>query len=67
MPDCKSCIHAIFCPTWGDYKCVKLAVRLKSDRKVLMTPCHLYEGRPKNFMEKPCRCEDCMSNTDKDI
>lgn len=55
IPVCKNCEHAIFCPTWGEYKCVKHSRKFIS----YLVGCKDHKPRGKDFEEKPCRCETC--------
>ena len=55
--DCSTCEHVIFCPTWGDYKCMKRRLRVKniSDGD----SCSVYKKRSSE--DKKCQCEDCLN------
>lgn len=56
--NCSTCKHAIFCPTWGNHKCMKRRLRIENIADI--TPCAMYEeGSPE--VEK-CQCEDCLEN-----
>lgn len=54
---CKTCEHSIFCPTWGDYKCMHNA------RKYILhlgpNECKDFKERGNDFEEKPCHCDFC--------
>lgn len=54
-PICKICEHSIFCPTWGDYKCVLHARRFISE----MAECGDFMVRGKTFKETKCQCSQC--------
>ena len=62
---CKNCEHSIFCPTWGEYKCVLHARKFITG----LVGCKDYAARGKNFKGKPCQCETCLerSNEEDDV
>ena len=50
--DCKECANAIFCKSWGEYKCKKLFMRLKK----FVRGCPNYiKGTPST----ECHCKTC--------
>lgn len=55
---CPSCASAIFCPTWGQFKC-RTKKRYITGCKTI---CGSYKKRPKDFKEPRCQCEDCLKN-----
>lgn len=57
-PSCNNCVYGVFCPTWGNYKCMERRIRV--DSGTLKEPCKSYKmGSPE--VEK-CQCEDCLEN-----
>lgn len=52
---CKHCKYAIFCPTWGEYKCTKHEIWKTRPDEI----CSEYAELGKNDEEKVCRCKDC--------
>lgn len=54
IKNCALCEHSRFCPTWGEYKCMKHDIR-KYD---LSEVCEDYKEDYKKE-EKTCRCETC--------
>lgn len=59
-PLCPTCANAIFCDTWGQFKCTVKERRITGYKT--MTVCGDYKKRPKDFKEPLCHCEDCMKN-----
>lgn len=60
MKSCKTCKYAIFCPTWGDYKCTERKRRMK-DPDADGEACGLYvQGEP----SQECHCDDCEEYKD---
>ena len=57
---CPKCVNAIFCNTWGEWKCTAQGRRIYGYKT--MTECKFYKKRGKDFKESPCRCEDCLKN-----
>lgn len=55
IKSCANCAHSRFCPTWGEYKCMKHEIR-KYDPTVI---CEDYQEDLKKE-EKPCGCETCV-------
>jgi hypothetical protein len=55
---CQSCIHSIWCPTWGEWKCKAKLMRIYKE----VTECDSYKKRGKLFKESKCQCEDCLKN-----
>lgn len=60
---CSSCTGAIWCETWGQYKCI-IKERHITGRKSV---CGTYTKRPSNWKEKPCQCEDCLKNPNIEV
>ena len=56
MITCKSCEHAIYCPSWGEYRCVK---KMKRIMDPVDLDCETFEKR-KPGRVKPCNCNTCM-------
>lgn len=56
---CPSCASAIWCDTWGQFKC-KTKQRYITGYKTM--GCASYKKRPKDFEEPKCQCEDCLRN-----
>lgn len=60
---CEKCRNAVFCDSWGQFKCTHLQVRLYG--AFLSEECKYFaEGEP----EKECRCKTCeeqRSNEDE--
>lgn len=55
MAVCKDgCKHAVFCPTWGEHKCVKKERHIRPGE---VTDCELYEKGTNDIQE--CHCESC--------
>lgn len=59
---CPSCANSIRCETWGEWKCVPQKKRIYGYKT--LTECKFYKKRSKDFKESPCRCEDCLKNTE---
>lgn len=59
---CASCVNAVRCYTWGEWKCLKQAVRFSSYGHSMPTKCSDYEKRGKDFKESRCQCDDCLRN-----
>lgn len=57
--NCESCKHAIFCPTWGQWKCVKYA-EWQYDVDLMIDCTDYEEEKPEVVAAKPCHCETCM-------
>lgn len=57
LPTCGNCEYAIFCPTWGDFKCTKFAKWIKEVSE-MHTEC--YEKYVTPVLSKKCNCEDCF-------
>ena len=57
FPCCGVCEYAIFCPTWGEYKCTKFAKWVK-DPQDLNPDC--WEKFVTPVISKKCKCEDCF-------
>lgn len=54
MSNCKTCKNAVFCETWGEWKCVPKKRRVYD---IDLGLCTLYkEGEPK----MTCGCETCQ-------
>lgn len=55
---CPTCANSIFCPTWAEWKCLKLKKRVydKNERE----NCQYYQKRSKGAEEPQCHCEDCL-------
>lgn len=52
---CKTCEHSIFCPSWGEYKCLLHAHKFVTG----LVRCKDFKERGKDFEEKECHCETC--------
>lgn len=61
---CKTCVYSIWCPTWAEYKCVKMNLRFTSYGFSMPVNCNVYKKRDKDFEEPKCQCEDCLKNED---
>lgn len=59
---CKGCEHAIFCPTWGEYKCMLHTHRFVAG----LMECDDIKTHGKDFEEKPCQCKNCMEGNNDD-
>lgn len=59
---CTSCVNCVRCYTWGEWKCLKQAVRFTSHGHSMPTKCSDYEKRDNNFKEPKCQCKDCLVN-----
>lgn len=57
---CPTCGSAIWCDTWGQFKCVEKKIYITGYKT--MTVCGSYKKRPKGFKEPACQCEDCLKN-----
>ena len=53
----KSCIHSIFCPTWGEWKCVERKETIK-DESVCDT-CETFKKIGNDDETPECHCETC--------
>lgn len=54
MVDCK---HAVFCPSWGERKCLKLHKRIYNPETVCGESCEHYST---GSNDEPCRCALCQ-------
>lgn len=59
MARCENCESAIFCDTWGEYKCLK---KLRRVRDGEADNCADYKKRKDEMPD--CQCEDCMNRGD---
>lgn len=59
---CANCTHAIWCPTWTEWRCPVYDMRFSSYGFPQPTKCSSYEKRGKSFVEPKCECEDCLKN-----
>jgi len=57
MTKCETCERAIFCESWGDYKCEWKQGRIYKKIKT----CKGYKKKAADFEEKKCHCLVCMS------
>lgn len=58
---CGSCVNSIFCPVWGEVKCVAKFKRILGIVEV--NQCEDFKARPKkDFKERSCRCPDCLES-----
>ena len=57
---CPNCTSAIFCDTWGQFKCTAKKRYISNYRVVLQ--CESYKKRPKDYKDRKCQCEDCLKN-----
>lgn len=55
---CPTCDKAIWCPTWGEWRCKAHEKRIYNYAE--MTECESYKKRGKDFEEPQCLCEDCL-------
>lgn len=55
---CETCMNAIWCPTWTEWKCKVKEKRIRGE----MTKCSDYKKRDKNFKEPKCQCKNCLEN-----
>ena len=55
---CASCVNAVRCYTWGEWKCTAQARRVYET----ITKCDDYKKRGKVFKESRCQCDDCLRN-----
>lgn len=58
---CVNCKHALFCLSWGDYKCTKRSFRI---RDAETTSCDLFELSKTNMEDRKCHCEACSERGD---
>lgn len=63
--NCATCGNAIFCPTWGEYKCMAYLTRNPYAPEE-PNDCEKYEKK-KSTTEPVCHCEDCLSQAREDI
>lgn len=54
---CSTCSSAIWCKTWGQYKCTTKQRHIAG----IKTTCASYKKRPANWKEMPCRCKTCLN------
>lgn len=59
---CSSCKFSLWCPTWGERKCVSRKIRFTLHGYSQPTKCSDYKKRDKNFKEPNCQCDDCLKN-----
>lgn len=58
MKTCKDgCEHAVFCRSFGEYKCTLKQKRIYNTSK----PCDEYKEKKKDAKEKKCQCLVCMT------
>ena len=55
---CASCSVSVFCPTWGEWKCITRELRYSRP----VANCMDFSKRPANWKEHRCQCEDCLKN-----
>lgn len=55
---CETCMNAIWCPTWAEWKCRSKEKRIRRE----LTKCSDYKKRDKNFKEPKCQCKSCLEN-----
>lgn len=61
MSNHTDCQHAIFCPTWANWKCTEHSCRLQNPEG---EPCELFAKREG---EMPlCQCENCLERGQED-
>lgn len=56
---CSICEHSIWCDTWGEFKCLEYKMR----KGIAVISCPKFKKRPKDFKERPCQCDDCLSRS----
>lgn len=57
IKNCTTCAEAIFCPSWGWYKCKLRKINIPDGDSVNMcTFCGLYK---KGELSEKCNCETC--------
>lgn len=61
QPLCFACKNAVFCPTWGQYKCTKFC-KVIYDVDILREQC--FEKSKTSILDKKCRCETCLERGD---
>lgn len=57
---CPTCENGFFCPTWTEWRCMKLKATIHGYQK--LTSCKLYSKRNKTFKEHGCHCKNCLEN-----
>ena len=55
---CETCMNAIWCLTWAEWKCKVKEKRIRGE----LTKCESYKKRDKNFKEPKCQCKNCLEN-----
>lgn len=55
---CETCMNAIWCPTWTEWRCKVKEKRIRRE----LTKCSDYKKRDKNFKEPKCQCKNCLEN-----
>lgn len=62
---CETCANAIFCPTWGEYKCL-VFLRRNVYEPGKRNNCDKYVKKT-DTKEPVCRCDDCESQLPEDM
>ena len=57
MNKCEDCANAIYCQSWGEFKCEVKQARLRKKVRV----CKSYKKKDANAEEKKCHCLICMA------
>ena len=61
---CSNCKNGVWCPTWGEWKCLVL-LRRNAYEPDGWSSCEHYAK--KTAIEEPkCHCDDCMSQVPED-
>ena len=53
---CKNCEHAIFCKSWGEYKCLHHARKFTTG----LVGCKNHKKQGKDFKKRLCQCDSCV-------
>lgn len=56
---CKTCNYAVFCPSWGEYKCEMKQYRVGSGVK--KDTCEHYKKKTDKNDERKCHCLTCVA------
>ena len=59
--NCEKCVHGIFCPTWGMWKCVEKIRWVFQHEHESSAECAQYVAKKSNDIAKECQCEECLT------
>lgn len=58
---CNTCKHGVFCPIWGEYKCVAQGKTIYNASNLLICDDYIKDAKKlkDDYEAKPCGCETC--------